>query len=79
MRQMAVGTGRRSRVTRWFILVLGLSIIAGTLSLVVPEETLVVPEETPHVSAGPPSDFDAPSRARLEKVLGEADGESVPR
>ena len=79
MRQMAVGTGRRSRVTRWFILVLGLSIIAGTLYLVVPEETLVVPEETPHVSAGPPSDFDAPSRARLEKVLEEADGESVPR
>lgn len=79
MRQMAVGTGRRSRVTRWFILVLGLSIIAGTLYLVVPEETLVAPEETPHVSAGPPSDFDAPSRARLEKVLEEADGESVPR
>ena len=72
MRQMAVGTGRRSRVTRWFILFLGLSIIAGTLYL-------VVPEETPHVSAGPPSDFDAPSRARLEKVLEEADGESVPR
>ncbi len=79
MRQMAVGTGRRSRVTRWFILVLGLSIIAGTLYLVVPEETLVVSEETPHVSAGPPSDFDAPSRALLEKVLEEAEGESVPR
>ncbi len=68
----AVGTGRRSRVTRWFFLFLGLLIIAGTLYL-------VVPEETPHVSAGPPREFDALSRARLEKVLQEAEGESVLR
>ena len=72
MRQMAVGTGRRSRVTRWFVLFLGLLIIAGTLYL-------VVPEETPHVSVGPPSEFDAPSRARLDKVLEEVDGEPAPR
>ncbi len=59
-------------MTRWFILFLGLSIIVGTLVLVVPEETL-------HVSAGPPSEFDASSRERLEQVLEEADGESARR
>ncbi len=59
-------------MTRWFILFVGLSIIAGTLYL-------VVPEETPHVSAGPPREFDALSRARLDKVLEEAEGESVLR
>ncbi len=33
----------------------------------------VLPEELPQVSAGPPVEFDATSRANLEQVLREAD------
>ncbi|MEE8507488.1 MAG: hypothetical protein V3T07_00360 [Myxococcota bacterium] len=53
-------------MTRWLILVLGLSIVAGTLYW-------VLPEELPQVSAAPPGEFDATSRANLERVLREAD------
>ncbi len=51
---------------RWLVLVLGLMIVAGALYW-------VLPTELPQVSAGPPGEFNATSRADLERVLREAD------
>ena len=64
---------------RWLVLAFGLSIIAGALYLVVPSEPPPVSAEPPPVSAEPPREFDAPSRANLERVLREVDREPAPR
>ncbi len=59
------------RVTRWLMLALGLAIVAGALALLVSGGGV-----GGEASLGPPlSEIDDESRARLERVLREADQE----
>jgi len=61
--------GQRNRVTRWLVLLLGLLVAAGVLYLL--------------ASGGgggrAPDEIDDASRARLERVLREADREADER